>query len=517
MSRYKQCFEGTPNQRRDHLLLTMMFVWNHQLQWSRSSGAFVPLLLVFLGIPFWIELLGVVGPSSLFAGQFLLVDAWIPHDPSFAITRHHPHCVTNRPADRIVNSWTHNPKCFVMMHSTVSGDEDKTGESGSDTSNNSESSKMYQRVLYRFSPGSEVDIHDSIVVEERCRFIPDPDRSDYVLPVGARTIILRDGRVDDGEIGDEIFRMDIESLSSGGGKTHNGAGNDPSIISTIATILFLASNPDLCRGRMLQLAAGSDQGLSTVLGAIGAAFVQGGKGGTNPHHKDVAEDILTIANTSDGMFPKSLEMLALSDSDEEILEMVFHKVRKIPDVPSSKIAMDRFDWRVRLPRSIQHPSLYKEYRTVVVPADVSYTYPEAKELARSVANRLEPSERFLLSGAPVPRLVHVTPEDRDDVPYLRRLLEKGYRMSVDMRYLKLEKLSFLFQKTNDQDPEEILDDLALELKEFKELKYQSLVAQHHPEYAGEGSGELFFPMDTGEYEVTGGSTFLERDPGMSPW
>jgi hypothetical protein len=452
-------------------------------------------------MPAWIQLL-----------RLMMVDAWIP--PT-SITHRHQHSCGTTLAHRNVNSWSHN-QCSVVF-STMSGDENDGDSGGSSSlSNDNPNSMMYQRVLYRFSPGSEVDIHDSIVVEERCRFIPDPDRSDYVLPVGARTIILRDGRVEDGEIGDAILRMDVESSSAG--KTHNGAGNDPTTISTIATILFLASNPDLCRGRMLQLAAGSDQGLSAVLGVIGAAFAQGGGGeGTNLHHKDIAEDILTIANTSDGMFPKSLETVALSDSDDEILETVFHKVRKIPDVPSSKIAMDGFDWRMRLPRSIQNPSFYKEYRTVVVPADVSYTHPEAKELARSVANRLEPSERFLLSGSPVPRLVHVTPEDRDDVPYLRRLLEKGYRMTVDMRYLKLEKLSFLFQKTNVQDPEEILDDLALELKEFKELKYQSLVAQQHPEYAGGGSGELFFPMETGEYEVTGGSTFLERDPGMSPW
>ena len=62
-----------------------------------------------------------------------------------------------------------------------------------------------------------------------------------------------------------------------------------------------------------------------------------------------------------------------------------------------------------------------------------------------------------------------------------------------------------------------LDDLELELKELKEIKYQCLTAQHHPEYAGEGSGELFFPMETGEYEVTGGSTFMEKDAGGSPW
>ena len=117
----------------------------------------------------------------------------------------------------------------------------------------------------------------------------------------------------------------------------------------------------------------------------------------------------------------------------------------------------------------------------------------------------------------LPSFVHVCPDDRDDVTYLRRILEKGYRMSVSNKFLKLEKLMFHLQKIPSGQPESDLEDMELELKDCKEIKYQALVAQHHPDYAGGGSGELFFPIATGEYEATGGSTFLEKEAGSSPW
>ena len=54
---------------------------------------------------------------------------------------------------------------------------------------------IYQRVFYRFTPGSDVDIPNAMIVEERCRFTADRERPGYILPVGRRTVILRDGQV----------------------------------------------------------------------------------------------------------------------------------------------------------------------------------------------------------------------------------------------------------------------------------------------------------------------------------
>ena len=61
-------------------------------------------------------------------------------------------------------------------------------------------------------------------------------------------------------------------------------------------------------------------------------------------------------------------------------------------------------------------------------------------------------------------------------------------------------------------PESDLDELEqIEVQEDSSRDYQSLTATHHPDYAGDGSGEYFFPLETGAYE--GGLSSLERDDG----
>jgi hypothetical protein len=40
-----------------------------------------------------------------------------------------------------------------------------------------------------------------------------------------------------------------------------------------------------------------------------------------------------------------------------------------------------------------------------------------------------------------------------------------------------------------------------------------LTAVHHPDYAGEGSGEYFFPLETGAYEGGLSSTYMEPEEG----
>jgi len=366
--------------------------------------------------------------------------------------------------------------------------------------------EIYQRVFYRFTPGSDLDIPNAITVEERCRFTADPERPGYILPVGRRTLILRDGQVEDGEIGDDFFTLSVEDNHE---KVHNGAGNDLELISSIVTAMYLACNPTLCQGEMLEVAC--DLGLSSLLGCIGAGFADKSADAHNEGDDGVVDDILTISKGGSGLFPKYLDLLVISDSDEVRLNTAFHNL-KHSGVPASRVDMQVLDWRIRHVRPRGAVPL-KEYRTVVA-SDVAFTYPEAKELARAVANRLLPN---FDTRPPLPTFVHVCPENRDDMPYLRRILEKGYRMSAQTHYLKLEKLLFHFQKLPVGTPEAALDDLELELREFKEIQFQSLTAQHHPDYAGEGSGELFFPIETGEYEVTGGSTFLEKEAGADPW
>ena len=91
-------------------------------------------------------------------------------------------------------------------------------------------------------------------------------------------------------------------------------------------------------------------------------------------------------------------------------------------------------------------------------------------------------------------------------------------MSVATGYLKLDKLVFKYQMLPASIPESALDDLELELAYDAQVSYQSLTASHHVDYAGEGSGEWFFPMETGEYDGSSSSTFLERESNTKgPW
>ena len=386
---------------------------------------------------------------------------------------------------------------------------------------------LYQRVFYRFSPGSEVDVKNAIVVEERVRFRPDPERETegYVVPFGHRTMILRDGQVEDGEIGDEFFVLDVHDneFSDSAARTHSGAGMDPAMDATIVTAMYLASNPSLCTGDVLQLSC--DHGLAALLGCIGAGYVTHRQkmGDSTSESKpelsdDVADDILTVPKEVSS-FPEDLKLLTLSDSADSRLNLAVHNVKN-SRVPASQVSFDEFDWRIRHGRGGASMGLLgeggkrgpKEYHTIVA-SDVAFSFPEAKELARTVANRLEPSYPYLTNRKPRPRFVYVSPDNREETPHLQRLLEKGYRMNVSPGYLKLEKLTFVFQSLPNSEPESKLDDLDLELQQFKETTYESLVADHSTDYAGEGSGELFFPMENGAYDSSSGNTFLEPDPG----
>ena len=85
-------------------------------------------------------------------------------------------------------------------------------------------------------------------------------------------------------------------------------------------------------------------------------------------------------------------------------------------------------------------------------------------------------------------------------------------MTVRTNYVNMERLQFYFQALPQDAPESDLDDLEqLEVQEDSSKDYQSLTAIHHPDYAGDGSGEYFFPLETGAYE--GGLSSLEPEEG----
>lgn len=52
---------------------------------------------------------------------------------------------------------------------------------------------IYQRTFYRLSPDSQVQLPNAVMIEERLRFLPDEENPGYILPVGPRTLIVREG------------------------------------------------------------------------------------------------------------------------------------------------------------------------------------------------------------------------------------------------------------------------------------------------------------------------------------
>ena len=318
-------------------------------------------------------------------------------------------------------------------------------------------------------------------------------------------------KVEDGEIGDAVLEIDVkESMSEDA--THSGAGRDMATEATIATILYLSSNQKYIEGNVLEL--GSHLGLAGLLGSIGAGALNADKDGKEDSDSpaaDSAADILTIPKNTP--LTDELKQLTLSDEGKENLNLALANVR-LSNVPANKVSVEELSWRTR---SLNRKAP-KVFHTIVA-ADLNYNFPEAKELAHTVAHRLEALsgwESVKGKSKSPPTFVHVCLDAREDVTYLHKFLTKGYRMNVNTGYVKLEKLVFVYQMLPESEPEEELDNLELEVQEFKETTYQSLTAQHNPAYA-EGAGEYFFPMETGEYDSASTNTYLEPESDGSKW
>jgi hypothetical protein len=413
---------------------------------------------------------------------------------------------------------------------------------------------IYQRTFYRLF-GSSLPIPHALVLEERLRFQADPENPGYILPMGLRTFIFRKGTAED-EITDELYRLDL------------GPNNGPGTMDTdIATVLYLAANPDIVQGNVLQLSC--ESGAAGILGCIAARLAKDQSTGSSSSSSSSSSDddddgdetILTVPHREKNkVFPPRMRHLTLSEEGQENLRLAADVVKDF-EHGDNKVSLKDTPWSVRIPNR-----RYQYYRTILG-SDIDISYPSARELARFTANSLLPSDPAMLSALESssssssssgssssssssasfgglgmdmppsstattedsssqpetdprfpPTFVHVCPDAREDTRYVRQFLENGYKMTVDSDYLRLERLQFVFQTLEaDTADEADLEDLDLELKGETERSYQCLTAVHHPDYTGEGSGEYFFPMETGEYEGGGRTTYLEPEEEGSPW
>lgn len=388
---------------------------------------------------------------------------------------------------------------------------------------------IYQRSFYRLSAGSQVSKPNAIVLEERLRFQSDPERPGYILPVGPRSYIFRKGTSED-KITPPLYRFDVGSDTT----PHNGPGT---MDTDIATMLWLASNPELIQGDVLQI--GCESGAAGVLGCMAAKLVLGEK----KEGQSSSLDILTVPK-HENVFPEKMHHLTLSDEGEDSLKVAYEIAQKLS---SGEVTLKDLRWSTRLPSGRR----YDRYYRTIVGSDIDFNYPNSKELARTVANSLLPSNELAIastkdgassssfgglgmdmgdsspSATPdsksldtsiPPTFVHVAPETRENLRYLKQFLEKGFRMTVDSGYINMERLNFVFQTLEEGSAESELEDLdTLELKDDTIRSYQFIRAIHHPDYTGDGTGEYFFPLETGEYESGSRSTWLEPEEGGSQW
>lgn len=412
--------------------------------------------------------------------------------------------------------------------------------------NNFEGKTIFQRTFYRLSSDSQVQLPNAVLIEERLRFLPDPEDPGYMVPVGPRTLIVREGTEDD-DITDEIFRMDLPA------PTKDGSHSGPRSLDTeIATVLYLASNPNWIQGDVLELSCAGASGASGAVGLL--ACVAARLATMAPQELEAyklqreqdAQDVLHKRKESfSAVLPPRLYHLTLTDESPESLKGISEMIhRHFLGTSSARVSVQQLEWS----HSRGRRKYDRSYRTILG-SDLDLSFPTAKELSKTVANMLLPSNEFAIANMKEPlrsssssksfgaigidpeptstsenekdqevdpsipaTFVHLCPDYRDETRYLRQLLEKGYLMTVRTNYVNMERLQFGIQTLPQGSPESDLDELEeLEVQEDSSKDYQSMTAIHSPEYGGEGLGEYFFPIETGAYE--GGLSSLDSDRG----
>ena len=88
----------------------------------------------------------------------------------------------------------------VLLSSAASEETEEEEEEGEDDDDDDDKDKprpvedytgktIFQRTFYRLSPDSQVQLPNSIMLEERLRFVPDTTNEGYILPVGPRYVL----------------------------------------------------------------------------------------------------------------------------------------------------------------------------------------------------------------------------------------------------------------------------------------------------------------------------------------
>ena len=175
-----------------------------------------------------------------------------------------------------------------------------------------------------------------------------------------------------------------------------------SVDTDIATILYIASNPKLIQGDVLELSCGGTAGASGVVGLLGciaarlslmspeelAKFKKERK-----DEQERAEDELSLLNSSkqqkanlSEVFHRRVNHLTLSDESPESLQAVSEMIGRhffTSDSSEPPVSVEQIVWRYPHRRKTQNSRQYDhEYRTILG-SDLDLSFPIVKELAKT--------------------------------------------------------------------------------------------------------------------------------------
>lgn len=390
-----------------------------------------------------------------------------------------------------------------------------------------------QRFLYRFSP-SKSRVQSPFSIEERQYFKVAEDKS--VEPLGSdRTFILRkpllDTQTNVEPPAEELKKNGMPRTYTQVGpaaytiKNFSEATDDDDLggsvwDSSFALGLYCAANPDIIKGRGMELGAGV--GLAGLLSTIFAGIANEGKEG-NSVNKKKYQSIEEIANAPSSTvdddsengkvsapIPTELSRMLFTDSRENILQMCLKNIES-SKFPIDKLEVGLIDWKNRVRGDMVGKFDF------ILGSDIAYYFPLVEPLARTIAYSLKSSPYDRKENTQLVRgkFVHVGAQHRESIEELKRKLGRGYKFNTEMESIVMERFDLvpLFLDSADDEVENLRNEVEgpmggyVEYQNIDTSKFSALVGYHNEDYDG-FNGEFFFPAETGK-EVKYGDRAME--------
>ena len=380
----------------------------------------------------------------------------------------------------------------------VSTDNKELGPVGASIPTSNEILKgnvVAQRSLYRFSP-TQSSVQSPFAIEECQYFQVKPDES--MEPIGDRSFTVHGFDAELNEDTDNAYDKSNDSaqkyitLGPALYSTNGFGGNDissehkaASFESSYAAALYCMANPDIVKGKGMQLSNGA--GIAGILSVIGAGLA------TDPPQRN---DQLTdeIYDKASAPAPESLSKILFTESRGDLLDKCVEKLTAC-NFPSSKVELGLLDWTQNV------PSKMNDNFNFIIGCDCVSGLPSVDPLVRTVAYSLKSSPR---NNAQTDKHVqgkflHIGSGKIKAFVDLKKGLSEGFNMRSKMEEMVLERLELnpIVADTLEQANAQLKDErkgnisVPVEFRNVKSSTYSALVAHHHHDYNG-SNGDIVF-------------------------